>query len=399
MVDPAALRRAFHEFYGAEPRIFAAPGRVNLIGEHTDYNEGFVLPVAIDKRTYVAAYPRTDTVIRVRSLNEDELREFDLDAVAKTHPGDWVNYVEGMARILEGEGIRVHGADLMIDSDVPVGAGLSSSAALEIASGLALLTLMNADVDRVLLARAGQKAEHKYVGTKVGIMDQLASALGRRGEALLIDCRSLEITPIPVDTSEIALVVCNTRVEHTLASSEYNRRREECERGVELLRSALPDITSLRDVGLDEFEQFAELLPDPIRQRCRHVVSENMRTLQAAEALQDGDFATMGRLMNDSHRSLRDDYEVSCRELDLMVEIATIVDGVIGARMTGGGFGGCTVNLVHRDSLERFTETIEREYKRGTDIDPEIYMIEIGNGAEEIGGSESGVESSESGVE
>lgn len=386
MVDPNALRRAFHEFYGAEPRIFAAPGRVNLIGEHTDYNDGFVLPVAIDKRTYVAVYPRTDRVIRVRSLNEDESREFDLDAVAKTHQGDWVNYVEGTARILEGEGFTLHGADMMIHSDVPVGAGLSSSAALEIATGLALLTLKNAEIDRTLLARAGQKAEHKYVGTKVGIMDQLASALGRKGEALLIDCRSLEITPIPVETSEVALIVCNTRVEHSLASSEYNKRREECEQGVEILRSALPDITALRDVGLDDLEKFAELLPEPIRSRCMHVVSENMRTLQAAEALQDGDFATMGKLMNDSHRSLRDDYEVSCRELDLMVEIASLIDGVIGARMTGGGFGGCTVNLVHRDAMERFSETIEREYKRGTGIDPEIYTIEIGDGAEEVRG-------------
>lgn len=390
MIDPTTLHAAFAEFFGeapsTPPRIFSAPGRVNLIGEHTDYNDGFVLPVAIDRRTWVAARTRTDRVVRVRSVNENDMRQFDLDAVAKLHAGDWINYVEGTARILESHGHHLGGADILLHSDVPVGAGLSSSAALEIASGLALLSLAGREIDRVALARAGQEAEHKYVGTKVGIMDQLASALGRKGEALLIDCRSVAINPIPVDTSEIALVVCNTRVEHSLASSEYNKRREECEQGVELLRAVLPDITALRDVSVEELERYAELLPDPIIRRCRHVVTENERTLAAAEALADGNFPLMGELMAASHRSLRDDYEVSCRELDVMVEIAATVDGTVGARMTGGGFGGCTVNLVRRDAVERFTETIMREYMQQVGIEAEVYVMDIGEGAGEVDG-------------
>jgi galactokinase len=384
MVDLHALVGSFQELYGREPRLFAAPGRVNLIGEHTDYNDGFVLPVAIDRSTVVAAAARDDRELHVRSLAESSSRELDLDAVAHKHPGDWINYVEGTARVLESYGNTLRGADMLIASDVPVGAGLSSSAALEIASGLALLALAGIAIDRIALARAGQKAEHLYVGTKVGIMDQLASTMGRRGEALLIDCRSLEITPVPVDTSSVALVVCNTNVEHSLASSEYNRRREECEEGVKILRTALPEITALRDVSSAELANLEAMLPEPVRRRCRHVVTENERTLEAVEALRAGSFEQMGALMAASHRSLRDDYEVSCRELDAMVEIAGGIDGVIGARMTGGGFGGCTINLVERNAVERFRDVVLREYREMTGIEGEVYVVEIGSGGEEI---------------
>ncbi|HVG39423.1 MAG TPA: galactokinase [Pyrinomonadaceae bacterium] len=393
MVEQKAerLRRAFGEFNGGgaegdtSPRVFRAPGRVNLIGEHTDYNDGFVLPVAITRDTTVAARQNESArLVRVRSLNASEAYEFDLDVPGETKRGIWLDYVEGVARALESRGARLRGTDLLIESDVPEGAGLSSSAALEISVGLALLGVAGIDFDRVQLALAGQQAEHTYVGANVGIMDQYIAALGRAGHALLIDCRSLVPTLIPVDTTETAIVMCDTHVKHELASSEYNLRRAECERGVELLREVLPEIRALRDVSVAEFEPDEQRLPEPIRRRCRHVITENARTLAAATALKNGNLTEMGHLMAASHRSLRDDYEVSCAELDIMVEVAGTVRGVRGARMTGGGFGGCTVNLVDRPALDEFGETIMREYRQRTGIDASIYVSEAGDGAREI---------------
>ena len=383
MIDTASLRDAFRRMHGREPRIFVAPGRVNLIGEHTDYNDGFVMPVAIDRATAVAAAVREDRIVRVTSLNAGETTEFDLDAEGDGNRGIWLDYVEGMARVLEGAGHRLRGADLVLASDLPEGAGLSSSAALEISTGLAMTAISGTEPGMVSLALAGQRAEHRYVGTMCGIMDQYVAALGETGHALLIDCRSLEYRAIPVDTSETALAICDTGVKHSLASSEYNVRRAECEHGVELLRSHLPSIRALRDVTIEEFERYAGSLPEMIARRCRHVITENARTLAAAEALSAGHLDRMGELMAASHRSLRDDYEVSCRELDIMVEIATGIDGVIGARMTGGGFGGSTVNLVRRDALDEFRGAIEERYRAVTSISPTILISEIGDGARE----------------
>ena len=387
MVDVNEVRRAFQSLYGAEPRLFRAPGRVNLIGEHTDYNEGFVLPVAIDRETLVAAAARPDRRVRVHSLNEAEGAEFDLDVPGPVRRGVWLDYVEGVARALERRGFRLRGADLALLSDVPVGAGLSSSAALEVSTGLALSAVAGHEVDPVTLALAGQEAEHTYVGAQVGIMDQLISALGRKGHALLIDCRTLGVEAVPLDTSEVAVVICDTKVKHELSASEYNTRRAECERGVALLKGALPDIKALRDVGPGEFARHESLLPEPVRRRCRHVVTENERTLDAAEALRRGGLEEFGRLMYLSHRSLRDDYEVSCRELDVLVELASASRGVLGARMTGGGFGGCTVNLVRRGDLEAFRAAVTRSYREATGIEPAVYVSEAGGGAGEVGAS------------
>ncbi len=384
MIETSILRAQFRELYGREPRLFRAPGRVNLIGEHTDYNDGFVLPMAIDRATVVAAAPRDDLRVRAYSLNLQESAEFELDQPGPTRRGLWLDYVEGVAQSLLEQGATIGGADLMIDSDVPVGAGLSSSAALEVSAGLALMKVAGLEVDKVRLALAGQRAEHIYVGTRSGIMDQFVAALGEEGHALLIDCRALTATPIPLDTSELVVAICDTEVKHELASSEYNLRREECEQGVEILRRALPEIRALRDVSVEDFERHEGLLPEPVRRRCRHVVTENRRTLDAAEALRAGGLERMGQLMLNSHESLRRDYEVSCKELDIMVEIAMGVAGVLGARMTGGGFGGCTVNLVRRDALAEFRETIEREYNRATNKHPTIYVSEPGAGAEEL---------------
>jgi galactokinase len=384
MMDKDAVRSDFLELYEREPRLFWAPGRVNLIGEHTDYNDGFVLPMAIDAGTVVAAARREDRMVRVRSANLDESADFDLDRTGEPVRHIWLAYVEGMARSLEETGLQLAGADLLIQSDVPLGAGLSSSAALEISVGLAFLQLSCINIDRRALALAGQRSEHNYVGIKCGIMDQYIAALGRAGHALLIDCRTLESTLIPMDLKDVAVVVCDTRVKHALASSEYNLRREQCSRGVELLREVMPDIRALRDVSVAEPEQHQARLPELIRNRCRHVVTENARTLAAAEALKAGDLKAMGELMYASHHSLDRDYEVSSPELNLLVEIASSLDGVIGARMTGGGFGGCTVNLVRFGSLPVFRDVVTREYQSAAGTAPQIYVFEASDGAKEM---------------
>lgn len=384
MIDQNRLREKFAEIYGGKPRFFRAPGRVNLIGEHTDYNGGFVLPMAIDKETAVLAAPRDDRRIRAFTVNLEESAAFDLDAPAKLENGFWLNYVEGVARILESKNVRLRGADLLIWSDVPTGAGLSSSAALETAVGLALSEISGHAIDKVTLAKIGQQTEHEYVGAKVGIMDQFVSANAKARHALLLDCRSLEFENVPLDTKEVAVVICDTNVKHDLASSEYNTRREECERGVEILKKFLPEIKQLRDVSVKDFKKYHHELPGAVCRRCRHVVSENERVLKAAESLKRNDLIEFGRLMRQSHASLRDDYEVSCRELDLMVEIAGKTIGVLGARMTGGGFGGSTVNLVRRENLGRFKEKIRSEYQRLTEIKPAILVSEASGGASEI---------------
>lgn len=386
MIAVGPVREAFREQFGkdGEPRLFRAPGRVNLIGEHTDYNDGFVLPMAIDRETVVAARAKDNRRVRVHSLNSRETAEFDLDNPGQKQRGIWLDYVEGVAQSLQARGLRLRGADLLLSSNVPAGSGLSSSAALEISVGMALLEISGIEVDRVALALAGQQAEHVYVGTKCGIMDQLVAACGHRGHALLIDCRSLEMTQIPLETSEVVIAICDTRVKHELSSSEYNTRRAECERGVQIFSELLPHVRALRDVSLVDFQMYEKHLPDPVRARCRHVVTENARTLAAASALRANDFKEMGQLMLKSHESLRDDYEVSCRELDVLVEIASSIDGVYGARMTGGGFGGCTVNLVRAATLEKFQERVTAEYNKATGKIPPIYISEPGDGAREI---------------
>ncbi len=383
-IEQTILLTEFQKLYGRAPRLFRAPGRVNLIGEHTDYNGGFVLPMAIEYETVVAAAARADRKIFVRSVNLDESGEIDLDAPAQKLRGSWLDYVEGVARILERENAKLSGADLLISSDVPAGAGLSSSAALEMSVGLALAEISDQAIDKVKLALTGQAAEHEFVGANVGIMDQFISALGEKGHALLIDCRSLHAEQIPLASEEAAIVICDSKVKHKLAASEYNTRRKECETGVMLLKKFLPDIEQLRDVSVENFEKYAPHLPNTIAKRCRHVVTENERTLLAAEALKKNDFAEFGRLMRLSHASLSSDYEVSCRELDWLVTIADDCAGVFGARMTGGGFGGSTVNLVRRKSINDFTEKISVEYERLANLKSSIYVSRAAAGASEI---------------
>ena len=384
--DPLAerIRLAFQQKFDREPRIFRAPGRVNLIGEHTDYNEGFVMPVAISRFTGAAIAPRGDRHLRLASLDFDQPVEADLDALRPT--GTWADYVLGVAAALQASGERLLGADLLLATDVPIGAGLSSSAALEIVAGLALSSIAgHPEIDRIQLARAGQNAEHNFVGIMCGIMDQFISALGRVEHAILLDCRSLQWEPVHIPDGCV-LGICNTGVKHQLASSAYNQRRFECEEGVRLLRQPLPSITSLRDVSIPDFQRWQHLLPDAVQRRCRHIITENQRVLDARQALRDNDLPCLRRLLGDSHRSLRDDFEVSCPELDSMVEIAQSAPGFVAGRMTGGGFGGCTVNLVRDSEAASFARHMVQEYSRLYPFHAEVYLLQSADGAREITG-------------
>lgn len=384
MIESRELAEAFQNRYGRTPRIFRAPGRVNLIGEHTDYNDGFVLPMAIDRETLVAISPRGDRILRVWSLNLDDLQELDLGKPGAGHRGHWGDYIEGIASALLGLGLKLPGADIALKSDVGIGSGLSSSAALEVSLGTALAAISLSSIDRLSLALAGQKAEHEHVGILCGIMDQYTSVHAIKDHAILLDCRSLESRQIPLRLGDFQVVICDSRVRHTLASSEYNQRRQDCRAGVRLLREALPGIRALRDVMPAQLEAHRSDLPDIVYRRCQHVVGENERTLLAAEALSVGNAAEMGRLMSASHRSLRDDYQVSCSELDILVESAEAQPGVLGSRMTGGGFGGCTVSLVRESRFNCFREAVSREYQKKTGIAPEIFAVHASSGAEEI---------------
>ena len=362
-------------------RMFRAPGRVNLIGEHTDYNDGFVLPAAIGFSTWVTSAPRNDRTLSVFAENFSEQVTFDLDEQNAHARGHWSDYVRGVAMTLERAGNRLLGAELRIRGEVPIGSGLSSSASVEVASGYALLRNSGLKVDRTKLAKLCQQAENEFVGIRCGIMDQFVSCLGQAGTALLIDCRSLEYKLLPMPDALIA--VCNTMVKHSLATSQYNARRLECEAAVRHFAQSRPNVRALRDVTEADLKLYGADLSEVIYRRAHHVITENARVLLAGAALEKGDLEAFGQLMNGSHRSLRDDYEVSCKELDLMVELAQPIPGVYGARMTGGGFGGSTVNLIAAERVDEFKETVTRGYKDATGITPEIYICTAANGVEE----------------
>lgn len=368
---PEEVRKLFRTLYNEDCRIFRAPGRINLIGEHTDYNDGFVMPAGIDLQCRVAVAPAKDRKVQVHSGNLSESRTFSLD-----HPqplGDWSDYVQGVACMLEKLGFRFPGARVLISSEIPIGSGLSSSAALEVATGLALLGLQPMPWRRLDLAQACQRAENEFVGARCGIMDQFVSVSAKAGHLVMLDCRSLEHNFVPVP-ADVRLVICNTMVRHALASGEYNVRRTQCEEGVHRLSSALPGLLALRDLSPEALEKLHELLSPAVYKRCRHVVSENQRVLAAAAALEDRHWERVRELMAESHRSLRDDYEVSCPELDLMVELANGIQGVYGARMTGAGFGGCTVNVVAVDAVHEFITQVAAAYQARTGITPELYV-------------------------
>lgn len=372
------VRQIFTKRFGEAPSaLVRAPGRVNLIGEHTDYNDGFVLPVAIDRAVWLAVRLRADRQVRVYSCDYDEETSFDLDSFEKTSD-HWNEYLKGTAWALQQAGHALRGFDGVLSGDVPHGAGLSSSAALELAGARALTHLAAIDWNPTTMARLAQKAENDWVGVNCGIMDQLASAAGKEGHALLIDCRSLatETVPLPPDT---AVVVLDTGTRRGLVDSAYNERRRQCDAAAEAL-----GVQALRDVTVEALEHHANTLPPLTYRRARHIVGENQRVLDATEAMRQHDPVTLGQLMDASHASLRDDFEVSSDALNSMVECAQAQPGCYGARMTGAGFGGCAVALVDQDDVAAFTEAVVSCYRRATENEPEVYVCHASDGAEVV---------------
>jgi galactokinase len=374
------LRSEFEKSFGAPCTIFRAPGRVNLIGEHTDYNDGYVMPAAITFDTLVACAETDRGNISIQSLQEPQAATFPIRESKPQPAHNWTDYVRGVLIQLENEGLIIRGANLLIDGQVPIGAGLSSSAALEVATALALLSLSTRSMDHTTIAKLCQRAENEFVGSRCGIMDQFASLHGRAGNALLLDCRSLGLRFIPLPEN-VSLVICNTMVKHSIAHGEYNIRRAECEAGSRYFAQHRKGVRALRDVTEDDLRQHGSGLPDVILRRCRHVLTESARVVAAADALESHDLKHFGELMYESHRSLKDDFEVSCSELDIMVEQAAMLPGVYGARMTGGGFGGCTINLVESTRARAFGGQIAEAYERATKIRPDVYITRAAPGA------------------
>jgi len=373
----------FNARFHSSAKVYRAPGRVNLIGEHTDYNDGFVLPAAIGFSCWVAIAPREDRRLVLYSENFDESVEAHLDNLRIHSTGKWADYALGVAWALEQAGHRLRGANVYVSGEVPLGAGLSSSAAVEVSVGFGLMDVAQRVIELKDLALMCQRAENEFVGARCGIMDQFVSCHGRAGRALLLDCRSLDFQLLPLP-SKIHLVICNTMVQHKLGATQYNVRRTECEEAVRRLSKVLPGIRALRDVSQADLESSRDLLGDLLYKRCRHVVSENARTLAAASAFNSGELVALRHLMADSHRSLRDDYDVSCPELDIMVQLALQHPSVIGARMTGGGFGGCTINLVDAAESSEFCDRIAQQYEAATGYHPDIYVCEAAQGVETV---------------
>lgn len=380
-----ACTAEFRERFGGDPKVVVqAPGRVNLIGEHTDYNDGFVFPVAIDRHVVFAARPRSDNRAVVRSVSFDEDAEFTINR-GLTADGQWSDYVKGMVSEFQAINLRMSGFDATIAGNVPLAAGLSSSAAVEMAVGRGLLELFDISMPGPKLATVGQLAENRFVGVNCGIMDQFVSANGKEGHALFLDCRDLSFELVPIADEDVRIVICNSGVKRGLTESSYNERRKACEDGVRQFALATGQtFRALRDVSAEHLEDYKGAVTEEIFARCRHVITEIERTVAAVEALKSGDMDSFGVLMAASHESLRDDYEVSGPELDRLVEIASGVSGVIGARMTGAGFGGCIVCLVQDRAVDELVEAVAREYTAQSEFDAEVYPCTAVNGVERV---------------
>jgi galactokinase len=380
MKDPAALRLLHEKRYQATPEIFAAPGRVNLIGEHTDYAEGFVMPAAIDFATLAAISPRSDGRVAIYSENFADERSYPAGALPTQATGHWSDYPLGVMSILAGEGYTIPPLSLSLWGDVPLGSGLSSSAAIEVATAVAVTALIGASISGPVLARLCQRAENEFVGASCGIMDQFISTNGRENHALLLDCRDLSfrLAPIPPD---VALVIANTMVKHSIAGNGYTTRRAEVEEACRILAAHRPEIKFLRDATPADLAAWGhEIPPNPLK-RARHVITENIRTVAAADALIRNDMPELGRLMREAHISYSQDFEASCPEADTMVDLAQDLPGLIGARLTGGGFGGCTINLVNFEHAAAFGKALKSRYLQATGIDPEIHICHASTGA------------------
>ena len=387
MPNVIATRSLHLEGFGQNPEIFAAPGRVNLIGEHTDYADGFVMPAAIDFATLAAISPRTDNSIVIRSINFEDEVNYPVDHLPTRASHQWHDYTVGVLSVLREAGVRIPAFSLTLNGDVPIGAGLSSSASVEVASMAAVLGLSGADMPLTQVAQFCQRAENRFVGASTGIMDQFVACCGAEDHALLLDCRSLEYRLAPTPP-HLSLVIANSMVKHSHAGGEYNTRRSEVEEGTELLRQHRPEIRLLRDATVEDLARWGKEMRPEVLKRCRHIITENTRTVAAADALEAGDLRTLGRLMYEAHASYRDDFEASCPEADKLVELARHEPGCIGARLTGGGFGGCTVNLVKSTVAETFSENLRKGYQKATGIEADIYLCHASAGVHKIPSTE-----------
>jgi galactokinase len=383
MHDPEALRSLHFERFHVEPEIFAAPGRVNLIGEHNDYAEGFVMPAAIDFATLAGISPRSDGKIAIYSENYRKERVYDADSLPPAAAHHWSDYPMGVVSILAQEGHRIPGFSLSLWGDVPLGSGLSSSAAVEVSTALAVTSLLGVTYTGPELARLCQRAENQFVGANCGIMDQFISANGAHDHALLLDCRDLSYKLAPIPPS-VSLVIANTMVKHAVSGGEYTSRRAEVEEAAAVIARHRPEVRFLRDATMQDLADYgAEMSPKALK-RARHVISENLRTVAAANALISYDLPELGRLMAEAHRSYSQDFEASCMEADVMVELAQGLPGLIGARLTGGGFGGCTVNLVEAKSAPEFAELLKERYAGRIGIVPQIHLCHASGGAHRV---------------
>jgi len=383
--DLNKLWKIFNEKFtdtGLVKGAFSAPGRVNLIGEHTDYNEGFVLPIAIGKKIIMLGQLRNDRLVQVFDLVYKTKIKFSLDALTPLKKDTWANYLMGVVDEIQKAGYPLQGANLIFTSNIPQRVGLSSSAALEVVTALTMAKLNLLEIKPVEMAHLCRRAENNFVGIACGIMDQYVSCLGQKNYALFIDCRSNDYELISFKNHNYQIVICNSKVQRGLVNSEYNKRKEECKMAAEFFNHKLNrEIRALRDITIDEYKKYQAQLPEVTARRARHVISENYRVQTGVQALRMGNYSAFGQLMIESHQSLKDDYEVSCIELDLLVNLALEQEGVLGARMTGAGFGGCTVNLIEKNYLDAFKKKIKNEYKKITGIIPDIYLTPPAEGA------------------
>jgi galactokinase len=386
-MDIQKLREEFLNIFGENEssiRFVKAPGRINLIGEHTDYNDGFVLPVAIDRFIFMAGRQRDDKKLIIYAEDKNRKVETNCDEIFPKKDIKWANYSLGVYYFLKKEKYKLKGAEILLKGEIPIGKGLSSSAALEVSTCYLLSLLFNLRIEPVKMAKLCQKAENEFVGMPCGIMDQFISILGKEGNALFLDCRDLSYDYIPIGADDINIMVTDSGVKRELTSSPYKKRRNECYTAVELLKKFMPQLNSLRDLSIEQFKKYEDILPDVLRKRVKHVIFEDERVNKSAQFLKKGQLQEFGKLMYESHASLKNDYEVSCKELDILIEIAKICKGVIGSRMTGAGFGGSTVTLVEKDKSEEVKHITKQQYFKKTGINPDIYICDIVDGVEEM---------------
>lgn len=375
------LKTVFKTLYHSDPVIVRSPGRINIIGEHTDYNSGFVMPAAIDKAIYVAVGKREDQEIHLYSESYKQSYQTVLSGV-KISECEWANFILGVVDQITKRGYKIGGFNLCIDGDVPLGAGLSSSAAVECATAYALSTLFSISIPRLDIALIAQKAEHTFAGVNCGIMDQFASVFGKKDQAIVLDCRSMEYRYVPLDLKGHKLLLLNSNVKHSLAESAYNKRRAKCEQGVAIVKNHFPEVESLRDITIEQLEKYVKPLDEEAYTKCRFIIEENSRLVKATQYLEQGNLKDLGQLMYETHTGLSRDYEVSCKELDFLVGAVKDSEYVLGARMMGGGFGGCTLNIIKDETPQSFLDEVSKKYVQEFGRSLSAYFVETSSGTE-----------------